>query len=145
VFSLAIVELDNFGQFRKDFGYSAASQALKDISRELSDNLRDVDVAARYGEKEFAILLPHADLGHAVLAVKRIQRLVGNIALSSPEGGESRLSVSGGIAVYPTDSPFKDGLLEAADMSLARAKKTGDGHICTYAELAEEQGILSME
>ncbi len=145
VFSLAIVELDNFNQVRKDFGYSVASQALKDISRKLSENLRDVDVAARYGEKEFAILLPHADLGHALLAVKRIQKLVGEVLLCSPEGRESRPSVSGGIAVYPTDSPFKDGLLEAADMALAKAKEAGNGRVYTYTELAEEQGILSTD
>jgi diguanylate cyclase (GGDEF)-like protein len=145
VFSLAIVELDDFNQFRKDFGYSAASQALKDISKKLSENLRDVDVAARYGEKEFAMLLPHADLGHALLAVKRIQKLVREAPLPSSDSREVRPTMSIGIAVYPMDSPFKDGLLEAADMALARAREMGSGQICTYAELAEEQGILSGE
>jgi GGDEF domain-containing protein len=53
--------------------------------------------------------------------------------------------VSIGLAVYPSDNPFKDGLLEAADMALAKAKEHGNDQLYTYAELAEEQGILSTE
>ncbi len=145
VFSLGIVEVDNYTDFRKKHGHHLAGEALKEISRQLSENLREVDVAARYGEKEFAVVLPHADQEHALRAARRIQELVEEISFTSEEGKEAKLSVSLGIAVYPDDSPFKDGLLEAADMALAKGRERGSNQIFTYQELAREQGILSNE
>jgi len=145
VFSLAIVEIDGFSEFRKKYGFQLANFALKEISRSLSQNLREVDVAARYGEKEFAVLLPHSDREHARLAAVRLQQLVEKIVFESKTGEKVALSVSTGMAVYPDDSPFKDGLLEAADMALARAKESGNSQIMTYAELAREQGIMTSE
>lgn len=146
VFSLAILEVDGFTEFRKDYGHYTASEALKQVSRLLADNLREVDVASRYGEKEFAILLPHAGIEHAARAAKRIQSLVSEMKFESTNGKEkASLSVSIGVAVYPDDSPFKDGLLEAADMALVYAKRGGSNGLGTYAQVAREQGILSSE
>lgn len=144
-FSLAIMEVDSFAQFRKKHGYDAANAALVEISRQIVENLREVDVAARYGEKEFAVALPNAGREEAEVTARRIQEIVRNISFPGGNGQEERLSVSVGIAVYPNDNPFTDGLLEAADMALARAKERGNNQICTYAQLAREQGILTTD
>lgn len=144
-FGLAVVEIDGFVEFRKKHGHQLATEALKQISKQLAENLREVDVAARYGEKEFAVVLPHADIEQAQKAAKRIQELVNGLTFEGDDDDKLKLTASVGMAVYPNDSPFKDGLLESADMALARAKKHGKNSICTYAELAKEEGILSTE
>jgi diguanylate cyclase (GGDEF)-like protein len=145
IFSLAIIEVDGFEEFRKKHGHHLASDALKDISTLLVKNLREVDVAARYGEKEFAIVLPHAGLERALQAASRIQELVSSLSFIAEDGKEAKLTASVGIAVYPNDSPFKDGLLEAADMALAKAREHGSNQIYTYAQLDREEGILSTD
>jgi diguanylate cyclase (GGDEF)-like protein len=145
VFGLAVVELDEFVEFRKKHGHHLASEALKVISKHLTENLREVDVAARYGEKEFAVVLPHADQEQVQKAGKRIQELVQNLSFGTSNSKELKLTASVGMAVYPNDSPFKDGLLESADMALAKAKKCGNNSICTYAELAKDEEVLSAE
>lgn len=144
-FSLAIMEIDDFAAFQKEHGYDAANAALVEISRRIVENLREVDVAARYGEKEFAVALPNAGRKEAEIAIRRIQELVRDISFPGGNGREAKLTVSGGIAVYPNDNPFPEGLLEAADMALARARQHGSNQLCTYAQLAEEQGILTTD
>ncbi len=144
-FSLAILEIDNFAAFRKEHGHQVTSATLKEISRRMTEDLRDVDVAARYGEKEFAVLLPEADQERALHVAVRLQEIVRKTTLPGSENQSAQLTASVGMAVYPNDSSFRDGLLEAADMALARAKQGGKDQFYTYGDLAKEQGILNKD
>jgi diguanylate cyclase (GGDEF)-like protein len=78
--------------------------------------VRKVDTVARIGGEEFAFLLPDTDEAGGMLVAERVRH-----ALRDAQP----LSVSFGVAVYPTHAESADRLLHAADQALYAAKDAG--------------------
>jgi diguanylate cyclase (GGDEF)-like protein len=84
----------------------------------MREHCRAVDIAARYGGDEFALLLIDADPAMAEQVAERIRECLRN-ADQDPS-----VSASIGIASYPADGRSGQELLEAADQRLYQRKKT---------------------
>jgi diguanylate cyclase (GGDEF)-like protein/PAS domain S-box-containing protein len=133
--ALLIADLDRFKQINDAFGHAAGDQALCQVARVLAENLRSTDTVGRYAEgaaarlggDEFALLLPEAD---AVGAEAVAERLVAALAAAplQVEGGEIRLSISVGVALFDENGlPLAEDLLAAADRAMYMAKAAGGG------------------
>jgi diguanylate cyclase (GGDEF)-like protein len=123
------LDLDHFKRVNDVAGHFAGDEVLKHIAEILTSSIREVDVCARFGGDEFALLLPHTPLDKALIVVERIR---GNLlALRATWPGPAALvSISAGIA-STMENWMKDpaDLLDAADRALYRAKRLGRDRI----------------
>jgi GGDEF domain-containing protein len=96
---------------------------LSDVIRA---SVREIDVACRYGGEEFALILPETSRTGAYIVSERIRvdakEVFDHKPLGSSPPASISMSVSGGIAIYPTDSNSAEGLVRMADKALYRSK-----------------------
>jgi diguanylate cyclase (GGDEF)-like protein/PAS domain S-box-containing protein len=124
-FALLLLDLDDLKEINDRLGHPAGNRALKRLAQVMQEHCRSIDVAARYGGDEFAVILIDSDLGMAEHVAERIEACLRN----DPE--EPPLRVSIGIGVYPEDGRTAQDLLEAADRRLYRRKRSSRHRIAT--------------
>ena len=137
--ALLLVDLDDFRAFNDRYGHSAGDRALRGVAHIIETSLRQVDLAARFGGEEFALILIDADEAGANEAAERIRN--GIVGTEFTLGHES-LSVSIGIALCPGDATHKDELLDKADWAMYLAKRRGRDQVVSFSA---EHGALTPE
>jgi diguanylate cyclase (GGDEF)-like protein len=143
--TLVLLDVDDFKRFNDRFGYVAGDEVLKGVADILRESFRQVDIVTRWGGEEFAVLLPEtgkpqaaaedANPGAAdptaVHFADRVRRAIEQHAFphasQTPAG---RITVSGGLATFPTDTADPRELLSLANRALRKAKESGKNRIC---------------
>jgi diguanylate cyclase (GGDEF)-like protein len=129
--SLIMLDLDHFKRFNDAHGHQAGNALLCELGATLRGLLRGADIVARYGGEEFAVLVRGSELDGLRLA-ERIRRAV--LLLRVPvEDGEAYVTVSCGVASYPSDAHDEAGLVEYADAALYAGKQGGRNCVCGHA------------
>jgi len=126
--SLIYVDLDHFKRLNDTLGHAAGDAALKHIARVLEEAMREGDLVARIGGEEFAVWLPHAQLGEAWEVAERIRDSVANTTWHW-SGTAYPLTTSCGVATYPEPIGEILNLPAAADAALYRAKELGRNRV----------------
>jgi diguanylate cyclase (GGDEF)-like protein len=111
-----LLDLDGLKKINDAHGHIVGSRALCRLADMLRLYSREMDTAARYGGDEFVLILPETDLDAARLVAQRITKKL------AEDGEEPKLSVSIGMAIYPTDGETIHEILGAADQDLYRDK-----------------------
>ena len=119
-FCVLMVDVDRFKHYNDTYGHPAGDEVLRRMGVVLKDATRDLDVTARYGGEEFICLLPECDLENAVLAGERIRT---RLAQETFEGGAVTISV--GVAEFPTHGDSPAAVIAEADVALYEAKGAG--------------------
>ncbi len=123
-FTLLMLDLDHFKIFNDTYGHSAGDQALRDIAQILSDTARLYDRAVRYGGEEFAVILPQASREEATGVAERIRQAVELHRINFAGQELPPITVSIGLACFPTDALDMTNLVQRADQALYLAKVT---------------------
>lgn len=127
--SLIMIDLDNFKPVNDQFGHQAGDVVLREIASVLVRSLREIDVPARYGGDEIAIILPETVMEQAFFVAKRIKRLIEERPIKF---GEKCIQVTAsfGISSCP-NSQIKtvEDMITAADKALYEAKRDGRNRI----------------
>ena len=119
-FAVALCDVDRFKPYNDRLGHLAGDEALRALAGVIGDELREGDVAYRYGGEEIIVVLADATAGDAVAAGERVRAAIARLALPHPQGGEVTVSI--GVAAGTHDVPA---LLARADSALYTAKRTG--------------------
>jgi hypothetical protein len=107
-----------------------ADRLLRELAIVLHNLIRDIDLMARPGEDELAVLLPETGRTGALLVAERFRREAqAFFARREPGDVPLSLTVSGGIACYPADATTPEMLLERAAQALYKAKAAGKNTI----------------
>ncbi len=98
-FALVMADLDDFKRLNDTLGHVVGDRALREVASIAARQLRSVDLAARYGGEELAILLPRTSLSDAHAVAERIRQAVDEAILSSRTAGSWPPVAAG--AVWP--------------------------------------------
>jgi diguanylate cyclase (GGDEF)-like protein len=127
--AIALLDMDRFKVINDTHGHLAGDQVLKEIARTLASQLRDYDLAGRFGGEEFALLLPQTRAVDAIRIAERIRSTIAGLSIIAPgsTGGERvQVTVSIGVAALDSGTERKfSQLMAAADAALYRAKACG--------------------
>jgi diguanylate cyclase (GGDEF)-like protein/PAS domain S-box-containing protein len=122
--ALILFDADNFKRINDTHGHPVGDAVLRHLATTLAGTFRQVDVVARVGGEEFAVLLPSTDLPSALAVAERVRR---KIAATCVEVNGERIAytVSGGVALMDAGMAGLDDLLKRADAALYGAKAAG--------------------
>ncbi|MGH3128094.1 MAG: GGDEF domain-containing protein, partial [Gaiellaceae bacterium] len=119
--TLVVFDLDDFKSINDQVGHLAGDRVLAQAADRLREAVRSVDVAARIGGDEFAVIMPESAAEDGEQLFRRVHNSMRGTALGPDE---QRLRLSGGIAeLLHGDTPAS--LFERADAALYRAKELG--------------------
>jgi diguanylate cyclase (GGDEF)-like protein len=122
--SLLLIDLDHFKSVNDRLGHQAGDTVLKHVAQVMRDAVRTVDLCARYGGEELAVLLPQTSQDGALELAERLRQMIEQRP-SSHAGESIAVTASFGVATYPTPVPYGDWLVLAADKALYEAKAAG--------------------
>jgi two-component system cell cycle response regulator len=125
-FSVVLLDLDQLKEVNDTQGHQAGDAVLVEVASRLASGVRDVDLVARFGGDEFALVLPNTGVAGALRLADKVRSL---IAESPFEPGGFNLSVSVGVATFPEHGETGRQLVRAADEALYRAKQGGRNRV----------------
>ncbi len=119
--AVIIADIDDFKAINDTYGHVTGDKVLRSLGEAFGKRLREVDVACRIGGEEFGFALPETDLDGAMRVANRLRESIEELDI--PEAGFVTLSI--GVAVFPTHADNQEELIETADMALYQAKHEG--------------------
>ncbi len=130
--AVLFLDLDRFKEVNDSFGHDLGDVLLCEVATRLRAALRPDDVIARLGGDEFVVAAPDlapAGADAAAIAARLLDALTAPVRVG---GQDVIIGASIGIAVYPQDAATREGLFQAADTAMYRAKGTGRNRYCLF-------------
>ena len=124
-FSVMMIDLDHFKRLNDQHGHAKGDAVLRDAAAAIVNQIRESDVACRYGGEELIVLLPDCGLDMAAQKAESIRASIE--FLSQPNGAQ--VSASIGVAAIPSTSGNAKELLANADAALYLAKQAGRNQV----------------
>jgi diguanylate cyclase (GGDEF)-like protein len=128
--SIIMADVDNLKPINDNHGHRAGDMAIRQISRRIIACIRQIDLAARYGGDEFAVILPNTSLADAVVVAERMTKMVSETPMQW-ENEQVNLSISVGVGQYNADSCPGD-VTKATDQALYAAKQAGKNTVKVF-------------
>jgi diguanylate cyclase (GGDEF)-like protein len=124
-----MIDIDHFKKVNDTWGHAVGDEAIRQVAFMTRDQCRAVDVVARIGGEEFAVLLPQTDAAGGLSMAERLREAVAGRALSLAGGQTLNVSISVGLAeMTPQDGDLYH-LLARADAALYEAKQLGRNRV----------------
>jgi diguanylate cyclase (GGDEF)-like protein len=141
--SLLLLDLDNFKQYNDKYGHLVGDQLLRVLSGTIRSNIRystgtpsyELDIPCRYGGDEFAIIVPETTTAQAMIVAERLRKEIRvkcarETVLKSQAAADSHpmeipdVTVSVGVASFPTNASTTEALVKAADDAMYVSKRS---------------------
>lgn len=132
-FSFLMIDIDKFKKINDKYGHLVGDAILREVSRAVKDNVRQIDFVGRYGGEELSVVLPETDKEQAILAAERIRQAIESKEIKVYDEA-LKITVSIGLATFSEDAEESNLIIEAADKALYLAKKEGRNKVCAYRE-----------
>lgn len=132
-----MTDIDYFKKVNDTYGHACGDLVLKTVSKIIRSQLREYDVAGRYGGEEFAILLPFTKIKEAEMVAERLRHSIEETEIDltevNPDSPDKNISVTISLGVYEFKSnDAEDDLLKNADKALYQAKENGRNRVIIY-------------
>ncbi len=127
--ALALVDIDHFKMVNDTYGHLVGDKALRAVTDGLRGQLRNYDLAGRFGGEEFVVLLPHAREADALSVAERLRAHIAALSIpvddANPSGPAVKLTISVGVTALDGAGRELTDMIAAADAALYHAKQTG--------------------
>ena len=132
-----MTDIDYFKKVNDTYGHAVGDMVLKTVARVMRSQLREYDVAGRYGGEEFALLLPFTKLKEAKMVAERLRHAIETTIIDisdiNPDSEEKEINVTISLGIYELKSTDnEEDLLKNADKALYQAKGTGRNRVIVY-------------
>ncbi len=136
-----MIDLDHFKRVNDTYGHEAGDEILKALAFTLSEQCRRGDFACRFGGEEFVVVMPNINMDTAYERAENIRQSLNSLRV--PYGHYNlTITISMGIACYPSNGDARESVLRAADQAMYGAKEAGRDHILSYDEFQVIQEAL---
>ena len=139
--SVVMLDLDHFKHFNDTFGHQVGDILLKEVAAVIKSRVRAGDLACRYGGEEFSLIIAEVNTGGTYTCVEGIRESIKHLSLHHRGQTLGTITVSAGIAMFPTHGNTSEDLVRCADEALYRAKKSGRDRICVYEPQESESSL----
>jgi diguanylate cyclase (GGDEF)-like protein len=129
--SVIILDVDDFKRINDRLGHLQGDLVLETVADLVKDATRDIDVAARYGGDELALILVETGSEGATILAERLRERVRDTEVPLRDGGTMGVTISVGVATIPNSAEDLESLVDGADRALLRAKRAGKNQIRT--------------
>jgi len=136
-FSLLMIDIDNFKRLNDTFGHDMGDEAIRRIGKVLSEGTRGIDLAARIGGEEFAVLLVETELTRGLEVAERLRLAIRDLSIPSVD----YLTASFGVAECPSSAQTSTDILKAADNLLYQAKRSGRDRVVGPASMKSNSAV----
>lgn len=124
--SMLMIDIDHFKTINDEFGHLLGDEVLRQVAHILQTHLRKVDIICRYGGEELTVILPSTDLSATEAVAEKLRRAIATFEFP---GVARRVTVSIGVAEFPTHGATRDQIVGAADEALYMAKQRGRNQV----------------
>lgn len=132
-----MIDIDYFKKVNDTFGHIVGDLVLKTIAKVIRSQLREYDIAGRFGGEEFFIILPFTKIKEAKMVAERLRKATEecliDISKANPDAGIKHINVTISLGIYEfklTDN--EEDLTKQADKALYEAKNTGRNKVVIY-------------
>jgi diguanylate cyclase (GGDEF)-like protein len=129
-FSILFIDIDYFKKVNDSYGHLVGTKLLENVAVSIKSLLRDSDISYRYGGDEFVVILVNSDANSGKIVGERILQTIKQRDFEIDHKNEKKsihLSVSIGVAEFPTDAMNSQEILSIADRMMYEAKESGRG------------------
>jgi diguanylate cyclase (GGDEF)-like protein len=140
-FAVLFIDLDRFKNINDTLGHDAGDKLLQEMSKRLTQTVRESDMVARLGGDEFVVLVQEVgEAKHVEAVARKILSATNRPMVIS--GQECRVTGSIGICMYPSEAQDEPSLMKNADIAMYSAKEDGKNN---YKFYSEEMNVHSFE
>ncbi len=132
-FSLLMLDIDDFKKVNDTFGHETGDEVIRLLAKTLQEGIRGIDLAARIGGEEFAVILTETELERATEVAERLRLAIK--AMKIP--GVGSITASLGVAESPFCAQTGRELLACADAALYAAKAQGRNRVVQSTQAKE--------
>ena len=137
-----MLDVDYFKKVNDTWGHSAGDCVLKNVAKIVAKELREYDIASRYGGEEFCIILPNTKIREAAFVAQRLRSAVEkaeiNISENQFQKDILKVTISIGVSEFDnTQTQAPEKLYQNADIALYEAKKRGRNRVIVFDETME--------
>lgn len=132
-----MTDIDFFKGVNDTYGHAVGDLVLKTIAKVIRGQLREYDIAGRYGGEEFSILLPFTKISEAKMVAERLRQTIADktidISKINPDSEVKKINITMSLGIYEIkEDDNEDDLLRKADKALYQAKNTGRNKVVVY-------------
>lgn len=136
---IVMLDIDHFKHFNDTFGHEAGDVVLREVGLLVRNSIRASDIACRYGGEELMLLLPDASIEATRRRAEQIRESVAHLSVHYHRQALGMITISAGVACFPSHGPTGEAVIRQADAALYRAKVTGRDRV----HVADDTAIAS--
>lgn len=126
---IIMIDIDHFKHFNDMHGHDAGDTLLREFGSFLLHKIREYDIVCRYGGEEFICILPETTLEKALERAEELRISLQSFRVEHLGHALGMVTISAGVAIYPTHGTTEKTIVKAADEALYRAKKSGRNRV----------------